>query len=72
LTLLTRWAFAEQGALRAYLIIQVENRASVRVAQRCGYVREGVLRSIHLKGERRIDAELWSRLPSDPEPAAIT
>jgi hypothetical protein len=33
-----------------------------------GYVREGVMRSVHFRGGRRIDAELWSRLPSDPAP----
>jgi RimJ/RimL family protein N-acetyltransferase len=62
---LTRWAF-EQGALRAELVINVGNPASERVAERCGFVREGVLRSIHFKGEQRMDAALWSRLPSDP------
>jgi RimJ/RimL family protein N-acetyltransferase len=63
---LTRWAFAELEALRITLIIDVENAASSRVAERCGYVREGVMRSTHLKDDIRIDAEVWSRLPSDP------
>jgi len=63
---LTRWAFAEAEALRIYLVIDVENVASSRVAERCGYVREGVMRSTHLKDDIRIDAALWSRLPSDP------
>jgi RimJ/RimL family protein N-acetyltransferase len=62
---LTDWAF-EQGILRATLIINVENTGSERVAERCGYVREGVLRSIFLKDGRRTNATLWSRLPSDP------
>jgi len=66
---LTAWAFGEVGAMRAYLIIDVENRASERVAQRCGYVQEGVMRSIHLKQGRRVDAGLWSRLPSDADAA---
>ena len=43
----------------------MENTASERVAERCGYVREGVMRSIFLKDGRRTDATLWSRLPSD-------
>ena len=68
LRMLTRWAFEEVGALRVHLIINVENVPSSRVAARCGYVREGVLRSMHLKQDVRIDAELWSRLPSDPDP----
>ena len=65
LVLLTRWAFEELGALRAYLLINVENVPSLRVARRAGYVREGMLRSLHLKQGVRGDAELWSRLPSD-------
>jgi len=64
LRLLTVWAF-EQGAQRIYLIINVENAASERVAERCGYTREGVMRSIHLKQGIRTNASLWSRLPSD-------
>jgi RimJ/RimL family protein N-acetyltransferase len=47
------------------LVIDVANVASQRVAERCGYVREGVMRSVHFKGDVRIDAELWSRLASD-------
>ena len=65
LRLLTEWAFAELGMERLELLISVENEASKRVAARCGYVREGVLRSHHVKGELREDTELWSRLPSD-------
>jgi len=64
LRLLTEWAL-EQGAQRIYLIINVENAASERVAVRCGYTREGVMRSIHLKQGMRTNAALWSRLPSD-------
>jgi RimJ/RimL family protein N-acetyltransferase len=66
---LTRWAFEELGAQRAFLLISVGNAASIRVAERCGYVKEGVLRSLHLKQGIRGDATLWSRLPSDPDPA---
>jgi RimJ/RimL family protein N-acetyltransferase len=63
---LTRWAFDEAGALRIALLIDVENTASERVAERCGYVREGVMRSSHLKQGIRTDTAIWSRLPSDP------
>jgi RimJ/RimL family protein N-acetyltransferase len=65
LRLLTEWAFDELGLLRTELLISVENSASKRVAKRCGYVREGVLRSVHVKQERREDTELWARLPGD-------
>ncbi len=63
---LTAWAFAEPGVLRLELLISVANTASKRVAQRCGYVREGVLRSRHVKQDLREDTEIWSRLASDP------
>lgn len=63
---LTQWAFSELRAQRLVLIIDVENHASLRIAARCGYQREGVMRSIHIKQDRRRDAELWSRLPTDP------
>jgi RimJ/RimL family protein N-acetyltransferase len=63
---ITRWAFEDRAVRRAYLIIDVRNRASSAVAARCGYALEGVMRSIHVSAGRRIDAELWSRLPDDP------
>jgi len=50
------------------LVIDTANPASLRVAERAGYVREGVMRSLHFKNGRRIDAVLLSRLPSDPPP----
>lgn len=68
LRLLTGWAFDELGALRIELKIAVENEPSKRVAERCGYLREGVLRSLHFKQGLRQDTEIWSRLPSDPLP----
>jgi RimJ/RimL family protein N-acetyltransferase len=66
LRLLTTWAFEQRGVQRAYLIIDVDNPASSIVAQRAGYIREGVMRSTYLKQGRRSDTELWSRLPGDP------
>ncbi|HET7568360.1 MAG TPA: GNAT family N-acetyltransferase [Gaiellaceae bacterium] len=63
---MTEWAFAELGALRIELHISAANEASKRVAARCGYVREGVLRSTYVKPGLRDDTEIWSRLPGDP------
>jgi RimJ/RimL family protein N-acetyltransferase len=65
LRLLTDWALSELGAERLELRISVDNVASKRVAERCGYVREGVLRSLYVKDGLREDTELWSRLASD-------
>jgi RimJ/RimL family protein N-acetyltransferase len=65
LRLLTEWGFTERGLLRLELMISVENAASKVVAERAGYVKEGVLRSLHVKDGLREDHELWSCLPSD-------
>jgi RimJ/RimL family protein N-acetyltransferase len=67
LRLLTRWAF-ERGAERVELRISVQNQASRRVAERSGYTCDGVMRSAYVKQGVREDTEIWSRLPSDPEP----
>jgi RimJ/RimL family protein N-acetyltransferase len=61
---LTEWAFAE-GMLRIELLISVDNPASQKVAERCGYTREGVLRNAYVKPGRREDTEIWSRLATD-------
>lgn len=62
---LTEWAFSDRGMLRLELLISVENAASKRVAERCGYAREGILRSLHVKEGVREDTEIWSRLATD-------
>jgi RimJ/RimL family protein N-acetyltransferase len=62
LSQLTDWALSELGALRLELIIDVDNAASKRVAGRCGYEREGMLRSVHVKQGLRADVEMWARL----------
>jgi RimJ/RimL family protein N-acetyltransferase len=64
LTQLTEWAFAK-GLVRLELRIDAANEASVRVAERCGYTREGLLRSVHFKPGRRTDVLIYSRLPGD-------
>jgi RimJ/RimL family protein N-acetyltransferase len=65
LSLLTEWGFTELGAERLELLIGVDNEPSKRVAEKCGYQREGVLRSFATKPGVREDMELWSRLPTD-------
>ena len=65
---LTDWAFEKRGIQRAYLLIDVDNPASGKVAERAGYRLEGVMRSTYLKQGRRGDTQLWSRLPGDPPP----
>ena len=53
-------------AITDVTVIDVANGASKRVAERCGYELEGVMRSTYLKQGRRTDAELWSRIRRTP------
>jgi len=62
LQLLTAWAFDQLPLERIELLIDVENPASEVVAQRCGYTREGVLRSTYLKPGLRSDTAIYSML----------
>jgi RimJ/RimL family protein N-acetyltransferase len=59
---LTAWAFAELPLERIELLIDVANPASEVVAERCGYTREGVLRSTYLKPGLRSDTAIYSML----------
>jgi RimJ/RimL family protein N-acetyltransferase len=63
--LLARWAFDELLVARLELTCSPDNESSQRVAYRCGFVREGLLRS-HLvfQGARR-DTVLFSLLPHE-------
>jgi RimJ/RimL family protein N-acetyltransferase len=67
LGLVTDYALGEVGLERVQLLIDVENAPSVRVAERCGYLREGVARSLYVKPGRRADMVVYSRLPGDSE-----
>jgi RimJ/RimL family protein N-acetyltransferase len=64
LRLLTEWGF-ERGLQRLELRISTDNEASMRVAERCGYLREGLLRSLHFKAGKRLDMVVYARLPTD-------
>lgn len=63
--LLAGWAFAGLGLARLELTCGPGNVASQAVAERCGFVPEGLLRShVPFKGARR-DSLLYSLLPGD-------
>jgi RimJ/RimL family protein N-acetyltransferase len=63
--LLARWAFAELGLARLELTCGPDNEASQHVAERCGFSREGLLRShVPFKGTRR-DSVIYSLLPGE-------
>jgi RimJ/RimL family protein N-acetyltransferase len=63
--LLARWAFTGLGLARLELTCGPGNEASQRVAGRCGFTREGLLRShVPFKGARR-DSVIYSLLPGE-------
>jgi RimJ/RimL family protein N-acetyltransferase len=63
--LVARWAFKDLGFARLELTCGPDNHASQRVAERCGFTREGVLRShTPFKGVRR-DTVMFSLLPGE-------
>jgi RimJ/RimL family protein N-acetyltransferase len=63
---ISRWAVEEVGLGRVELVTDPDNIASQRVAEKAGFIREGVLRSILLNrdGTRR-DGVMFSLLPGD-------
>jgi RimJ/RimL family protein N-acetyltransferase len=63
--LIAGWAFRDLHVARLELTCGPDNRASQRVAERCGFTREGVLRShMPFKGARR-DTVVFSLLPDE-------
>jgi RimJ/RimL family protein N-acetyltransferase len=64
--LVARWAFDELGIERIELRAHPENEASVRVAERAGFTREGVERASRAWPDgRRFDSILFSLLPGE-------
>jgi RimJ/RimL family protein N-acetyltransferase len=62
---MAEWAFIHLGIARLELTCRPDSEASQRVAARCGFVREGVLRShVPWKGGRR-DTMMFSLLPGE-------
>ena len=63
--LLAGWGFERLGLSRVALTCGPDNRDSQRVAERCGFTREGVLRShMPFKGGRR-DSVVYGLLPGE-------
>jgi RimJ/RimL family protein N-acetyltransferase len=59
------WAFGEFGLQRVQLMADRRNLASQRVAEACGFHREGVLRSYEERLGDRIDYVMFSVLPGE-------
>ena len=66
----TRWGFKSRGLIRLELFHAIENAASCRLAQRCGYLTEGTTRQSFVYGDgQRHDEHLHGRLAVDGWPA---
>jgi RimJ/RimL family protein N-acetyltransferase len=63
--LLTGWCLDELELERLELRIDPANTGSAKVAERCGYRLEGVLRNTYVKDGLRADVGVWSRLRQD-------
>ena len=63
--LLARWSFTELGLARLEVTCSLDNEASQRVAQRCGFAREGVLRSHVPSAGGRRDMVVYDLLPGE-------
>ena len=65
--LLARWLFDEVGIARVQLQADLRNEPSLRVAEKAGFTREGVLRSARFNERRgeRVDFVMFSLLPGE-------
>jgi RimJ/RimL family protein N-acetyltransferase len=64
--LVAGWAFAELALARLGVLIEPDNHASHRLAERCGFVREGRLRSYgEGRDGRRVDTVVYGLLPGE-------
>ena len=68
LSLVTEWAFRDHGIVRVQVVTHLDNERSQRVAERCGFSREGVLRAWEPVKDEQPDVVMWSRLVNDPAP----
>ena len=66
--LIVDWAFDIVGIERLFLLTHLENEVSQRIAMRCGFIREGVLRAYEPFKGGRPDLVCWSLLPTDDRP----
>jgi RimJ/RimL family protein N-acetyltransferase len=63
--LISRWAFEDLRLARLELTCGPDNRASQGVAERCGFTREGILRSYVPFKDTRRDTVVFSLLPGE-------
>ena len=64
-TLLSRWALGPLGLERIELLTDAANEPSIRVAEKAGFTREGLMREYRRRGNGRWDLVMHSLLVSD-------
>ena len=65
--LLARFAFNELRLNRVEITVAVDNQASLRVAEKAGATKEGILRNRLMKTDTPCDAVMFSLIPRDLE-----
>jgi RimJ/RimL family protein N-acetyltransferase len=65
LVAVSRWALSTGGIQRAWLTANTDNIASVRVAEKAGFIREGTLRRAGLEDDGLHDQALFSLLDDE-------
>jgi RimJ/RimL family protein N-acetyltransferase len=66
LRLLADWVLEALGFSRVQVLVATENGAALRLSERAGFSREGVLRSYWEHAGARLDVVVLSRLQGDP------
>ena len=64
-TALARWALTEGGMQRVWLTANTDNIASIRVAEKAGFLREGTLRRAGAEEDGLHDLAVFSLLDND-------
>lgn len=67
IVLASRWALRQLGLTRLEILVHPANHASVRITERSGFVREGLLRNFQVGPDGPIDCLVYSLIPSDLE-----
>lgn len=65
LSLVTQYAFAQMNYLRLFALPFADNPGSIKVLEKAGYIREGLLRSSSVKFGRPKDQYLYARINPD-------
>lgn len=63
--MLSQWVLHQQGFSRVEVRVAIENYSSQRVAEKAGYVQEGIARQAGRVHSGRVDLIIYSRVSDD-------